>query len=342
MVSDGMRAGWDDPVPVVRDGGNWVVNDPVRAERPLQRFEFIRRRPPVAADRSMVFLAADGCCVVYPPQRQPTRGELVNRNLRVLYEVQAGIQHMTLEHRVPAQGDAFFFLAETDVRWEVTLPERVVERQLRDVRALLDPQLQQLLRSVTRQFPIEQSAQAEDAVRRALSEAEFGADEGLRIVCTVRLSLDEAAREHFVALRRIDYAKDTTRSQHELELQRARGHHQLIEEKSQAFRDMLEQGDVHRWAMQLAANEADLPLVLAGIRDDSREANRNQLQLIKEVLASSPPEDHVQEQLLHKAVEMLESQLGSAAQGKLRRHAIGREKPEAFGDVDDAGKRELE
>ncbi|MFG2288113.1 hypothetical protein ACGFOU_18870 [Streptomyces sp. NPDC048595] len=333
----------DEGAPLPWDDRHLVVNDPVRAERQLQRFEFIRRRPPVLADRSMVFLAADGRCVVYPPQQQPTRGELVNRDLRMLYEVQAGIQHMSLEHFVPAQGDAFFFRAETDVRWEVIRPARVVECQLRDVRALLDPPLQELLRSVTRAFRIEQSAQAENAVRKALAGAVFGEEEGLEIRCTVRLSLDETAREQLVALRRLDYEKDTTRSAYELELQRTQQDQRLIEERTRGYRDMLAQGDVTQWAMQLAGNPSDLPLVLAGIRDDSREANRNQLELIKHVLASSPPEDHMQEQLLKKAVEQLESQLGDAAQGKLRRHAIGHESPEAFGDVDEGpGQRELE
>ncbi|WP_441246430.1 hypothetical protein [Kitasatospora sp. McL0602] len=207
-------------------------HDPVRAERALQRFEFIRSRPPVSADRALVFMAASGESVPYLPSHQPTRGELVGKNFRTLYEVEMGYQHLTFEHRLPSVGDAFFFHAETDVTWRVVKPGDVVEKGIRDVRVLLEPRLLARMRQETRRFAIEQSAQAETAVHDALALHPLAEAEGLEVTCSVRLSLDQQAIELHSKLRGVDYAKQQASHEHELDQLKARHLQQLTEERS--------------------------------------------------------------------------------------------------------------
>src|SRR6266545_1289960 len=96
-----------------------IANDPIRAERELRRFEFVRNRLPVAADGAIVLLTSSGTAKCFSPKHQPTRGELVSGNFRTLYEVDTGYHRITIEHDLPSDGDAFFFHAEVDFTWRV-------------------------------------------------------------------------------------------------------------------------------------------------------------------------------------------------------------------------------
>nr|BEK66615.1 hypothetical protein KPHV_38420 [Kitasatospora purpeofusca] len=306
-----------------------VDHDPVQAVRTLQRFEFIRNRPPVSADRALVFITASGQTLSYLPNQQPTRGELVSKNFRALYEVETAYRHLTLEHRLPSKGDAFFFHAETDVTWRVLRPALVVERGIRDVRTLLEPKLLALMRQQTRLFRIEQSAAAEAAVQDALTLAQPCEADGIEVTCAVRLSLDQKAIEQYSALRGVSYAKEYAETEHSLDLLRLQQQQQLTEDRSRFYATMLEGDDIDRWALHLASNPQDIPLALEGIRDDQREAAANQVAIVERMLDAGVLEDHMMEDAARVAVSSLKSRLADAAAGRTRKKPLYREKNDA-------------
>lgn len=318
-AADGREAGTMRPHPI-------VVNDPIRAVHELQRFQYIRHRPPVAAERALVFMTAGGITQTYLPNRQPTRGELVSKNFRTLYEVEMGIQHLAFEHRLPSSGDAFFFHAETDLTWRVQDPGVVVAKGIKDVRALVEPKLLARMRRETRRYAIERSADAETAVVDALMADPLGVAEGLEIGCEVRLSLDGTAVDQYASLRRFDYARAAARSEHELTLLRTQHEQELTEEGMQFYANMLEQGDVGRWALHLSKNPHDIPLAIEGIRDDEREAAANQIHMIEKLLDAGVLEDHMMEEPARVALDNLKARLADAGAGRTRKQPLYREK----------------
>lgn len=314
----------DHDAPSPGTGRSVITNDPVRNVRTLQRFEYVRNRPPVFAERALVFMTSGGETLTYLPNQQPTRGELVSKNVRTLYEVDMGIQQFRLDHRLPSSGDAFFFAAEIDVTWKVTDPALIVRQQVRDVRALVEPRLLTRMRRASRAFAIERSAAAEVAVMDAVAAEPLAGVAGLEVTCEVRLSLDTEAIRQYSSLRSIDYAKATAQSEHELSRLRIHNEQQIMEERSRFYTSMLEQGDVERWALHLAANPGDIPLAIAGIRDDEREAAANQIHIIEKLLDAGV-EDHMLEEPTRIALESLKARLGDAAAGRTRKQPVYRE-----------------
>ncbi|MFI0154176.1 hypothetical protein [Streptomyces lydicus] len=305
-----------------------IVNDPVREVRSLHRFEYVRNRPPTYAERALVYLTSGGRPHTYLPHQQPTRGELVSKNFRTLYEVDMGMQHMSLTHRLPSDGDASFFSAETDLTWRVTDPTAIVEKQVRDVRALIEPRMLTRMRRESRRYAIEYSASAESAVMDALAAEPLAAAEGLEITCEVRLSLDEEAMSQLASLRNIGYTKDRTRSEHELTRLRTRNDQEVMEEKTNFYSALLSQGEMGRWGAHLAQNPADIPLAISSIRDDEREASGNQIRLIEKLLDSGVVEDHMVEETARAALEGVKARLADAGRGLTRKQPIYREQLE--------------
>ncbi|MEV8016912.1 hypothetical protein AB0O76_11295 [Streptomyces sp. NPDC086554] len=305
-----------------------IVNDPVRQVRNLGRFEYVRHRPPTYAERALVFLTSGGRPQTYLPHQQPTRGELVTSNFRTLYEVEMGIQHMSLEHRLPSDGDASFFSAEVDLTWRVTDPAKIVEKQVRDIRALVEPRLLTRMRRESRQYSIEESAPAEIAVMDALAAEPLADAEGLEIHCEVRLSLDQEAMSQLASLRSLTYTKERTRSEHELTRLRTHNKQEVMEEDSTFYTRLLAQGDMGRWGAHLAQNPGDIPLAIASIRDDEREASANQIRFIERILDSGAVEDHMVEDAARMALEGVKERLSDAGQGRTRKQPIYREQLE--------------
>ncbi|MEU8962179.1 hypothetical protein AB0C89_10785 [Streptomyces sp. NPDC048491] len=314
-----------------------LVNDPVRQVRSLGRFEFVRNRPPTYAERALVFLSSGGRPQTYLPHQQPTRGELVTSNFRTLYEVDMGIQHMYLEHRLPSDGDAAFFSAETDLTWRVVDPAKIVEQQIRDVRALLEPRLLTQMRRESRRYAIEEGAAAEIAVMEAVAATPLAANEGLEIQCEVRLSLDEEAISQLSSLRSLDYVKQRTRSEHELTRLRTHNEQEVMEESSSFYARLLSQGEFERWGAHLAQNPADIPLAIESIRDDEREASANQIRVIERVLDSGAVEDHMLEDASRAALAAVKERLNDAGRGRTRKQPLYREQLER-GPSDEEGR----
>lgn len=305
-----------------------IINDPVRRVQNLRRFEYVRHQPPTYAERALVYLTSGGRPQTYLPSQQPTRGELITSNFRTLYEVEMGIQHMALEHRLPSVGDAAFFSTETDLTWRVVDPARIVERQVRDVRALVEPRLLTRMRQASRQFTIEDSAAAEIAVTKTLAAESLAADDGLEILCEVRISLDEEALKQLSSLRSIDYSKRRTISEHELTRLVTTNEQEIMEDRSTFYARMLAQGEMERWGLHLHQNPSDIPLAISSIRDDDREASANQIHIIERLLDKGVIEDHMMEDAARAALEGVKERLTDAGQGRTRRQPIYREKLE--------------
>ncbi|MEU6488173.1 hypothetical protein [Streptomyces sp. NPDC046887] len=303
-------------------------HDPVHNVHPLGRFHFVSQRPPSSADLALVFLTSAGRPRAYLPQQQPTRGELVSGNYRTLYEVRMGVQHMTLEHRLPSSGDAAFFTAETDVTWRVVDPQKVVELQIRDVRTLIQPRLLARMRQASRRYEIEQGAAAETAVNEALADEPIAAAEGLDVQCHVRVSLDREAIQQHASLRSLSYESVRTENEHELAQLKARNERDSMRESSDFYVEMLAEGELGRWGLHLARNPGDVPLAIQSMRDDEREASANQIRIIERLLDSGVIEDHLLEETARAALSAVKDRLQDAGQGRTRKPPLYREQLE--------------
>lgn len=300
-----------------------TLNDPILAERDLRRFDFVLNRPSLRSGGAVVLISPSGAAASYSAERPPTRGELVIKNFQKVYEVDTGYHHVTYEHELPSDGDAFQFNAVLDVDWRVVDPTIVVLRGVRDVRRLLEPRLLAVMRAETRRYAIEESAAAERAVQDALDAIE--PVEGIALTCRVRLSLDTEAIQQHTALRALEHTKVQQIVRHELSRLEALQGDELREQKALFFARLLEGSDDVRWGLQVAHNPADLPLALEGIREDHREGRRNQLRLIEQLMDKGLLEEHMVDEASRLAAETLRAGLTDSAQGKIRRQPLYRE-----------------
>lgn len=222
------------------------ISGPVVAEQQIGWWEPLRGRLPVDARTARVFVTRSGRNIVFPPDRQPTVGELLWQGVRRVYEVDTGAHWTRIETELPSRGDHFAFRAEIDLRWRAVDPLLVVTSGLTEVRHVLTPLLLTRLRAVTRRFDIRDAHQAENDAAADLADDPPGADLGLRVQVFIRFAMDDPTLEHAAVQRRVDQ-----------------------------FRRIIAEGDFHQFALQLALKPDDIDTVIKELvheRDSSRAA----------------------------------------------------------------------
>ncbi|MFE9728398.1 hypothetical protein ACFYQ5_33680 [Streptomyces sp. NPDC005794] len=168
------------------------LTDPVLTVRQLTRFEYVTRKPVTQVDHALVFVTSKGEYDTFLPPHRPVRADLATRRYTAVYEVDMGIHPVRTELALPSDNDAFEFGVAVDLSWQVLAPDVFVRSGHRHVPELLLGELQQAARPVTRSFPVHRSAEAEQAVLRAVqAQGQLGATAGLLVTWTVRVRRDD-------------------------------------------------------------------------------------------------------------------------------------------------------
>jgi uncharacterized protein YegL len=183
---------------------------------------------PTLANVAVVYADINGNLV--HPDKLPRMRDSIRSPFRIRYEVDVGDHQRRFSAQttpLPAKGDVYAFENEVTVGFRVTDPVAVVRRNVVDALPVVYPRLIDMMRQVTREFDIHDSASAERRVNALFAEPVV-LDEGITVfLCRAQLSPDRSARQYVMevdeASRSVELnrqlhvgAKDA--AQHELEL----------------------------------------------------------------------------------------------------------------------------
>jgi hypothetical protein len=218
--------------------------------------------------------------VIWPDRAEHHRRPLVGHPYAVV-EIALGRQRSSFRMRLPAAGGAAFFQCEVDVRWEVFDPHLAAKARVSDVAHLLEPELHERLREVSRRFPITEAASAHDAMKDRIASGvwePFGADMGLDTQVFVRIDLDQRA---------IDQLNEIGNERHGAQLADARHRRVSVEERLEAervanragyFRVLVDAGDHAQAAYMMAKEPEAAKQILHDLRDERRADRRETLE----------------------------------------------------------------
>ncbi|TQF04606.1 PE-PGRS family protein [Kitasatospora acidiphila] len=296
--------------------------DPVVTIQELSRFKPLRT---TRIDYALVFTTAQGGLDTYLPPNRPSRTELATRRWSSVYEVDTGQHGFDAVLALPSRDDAFLFEVTLNCGWQVTGPGDFVASGVRDVPAMAQGLVDQLIRPVLRQYAMADSAIAEKAAQETLLANEpLGATAGLWLGCVIQIRQDEEALRHARELREIEFAQQKLDPRHALhvredelaaeralaqgrhehllalqeqnlaherELTRSRQELELREyeaKKIEYYAYYLERGGPQAMAMQLAQHPEDAQLIMANLREDQLRLMQNQFDVAMRALGGGP------------------------------------------------------
>lgn len=257
--------------------------DPVRTVWQLSRFRIGGRRFGGDLQHALVLVTRNGSYRTFMPPTRPTS----LWGCTALYEVDTDPHSFRLHEALPSQVDSFEFEAAADITWRVVTPELFVRSQERDVPGLLTRRLRPVMRAAGRGHLIRASAEAEEAVQRAVDATpQLGAAEGLEVSCSVRLRRDAAERLHQDRLRTARHEQEAALPEHEATRLREEYASQRTAEKLKFYECHLARGGTAAVALHLAVHPDDTALVLDRLHAEQAELVKTQLHLIDQALDS--------------------------------------------------------
>ncbi|MEV0485544.1 hypothetical protein AB0I69_33680 [Streptomyces sp. NPDC050508] len=263
--------------------------DPVLFVWQLSRFRLRSHRYTGTIHHALVLATRKGSYRAFLPPERPTS----LRGCAALYEVDTDTHAFRLDVPLPSREDAFEFEATADITWRVVQPDLFVASQERDVPGLVTRRLLPVLRAASRSHPIEESAAAEEAARRAVEAASpVAAAAGLKVTCFVRLRRDASERSHQARLRTARHEREAAEPEHQAATLRDRYETARLAERIEFYDAQLAKGGTVALALHLTAHPEDTQAVLEHLRSEEAELVKNQLHLIDQVLEGKGLEDY--------------------------------------------------
>jgi hypothetical protein len=196
------------------------------SETPIQWLSLTRR----AATKAIILVGR-----TREDRYEPVRRFGMFSPYRLIFGVDVSDHHDDVQDHLPSDGDVFEFKLRLVLDWSVTNAVKVVARGIDDGLALCKDHLVDQMRDITRGFPIEASADAEAAIRRALGNGPVELPEGLTIHrLRPQLTVDEATRNAGHAITEAHSKGKTLDIQQKYELRRKEG---ALEAIQSAVRD---------------------------------------------------------------------------------------------------------
>ncbi|MEV2230855.1 hypothetical protein AB0H69_20050 [Streptomyces phaeochromogenes] len=263
--------------------------DPVHTVWQLPRFRLGSRRFTGRIDHALVCVTRKGSYETFLPPDRPTSV----RRYVALYEVDTDPHAFQLNVPLPSLVDSFEFEVTADVTWRVLHPARFVRSQERDVPGLLTRELLPLMRKAGRGHSIEDSAEAEQAVRLAVEYApSLGEAQGLQVGCTIRLRRDATERSHQARLRTALHELEAAEPEHEASRLRETYEAERRDLQIRFYESVLTRGGTAALALHLAAHPEETQLVLEHLQAGENKLVDTQMHLIDQALESKRLEDH--------------------------------------------------
>ncbi|CAM5505889.1 hypothetical protein SPURM210S_06439 [Streptomyces purpurascens] len=150
---------------------------------------------------------------------------------------------------------------------------------------LLTRELLPLMREAGRRHPIDASAEAEQAVQRAVRDAtSLGRAQGLHVTCSIRLRRDATERSHQDRLRTARHEVEAAQPEHEATRLRDTYEAERRAEQIRFYELTLARGGTAALALHLAAHPDETRLVLEHLQSGQNRLLDTQVNLINQAL----------------------------------------------------------
>ena len=305
------------------------------------------QRPPTPEPGVALVLFREGQPLVtlWPGDRL-TAGEARWGNYRTVYKVDVTEHSFSFNCTLPCESDAFDFQAVVQVAYAVDDPATIVERNVTDARAVLQPLIIATMRSVSRDYAVEESAAAEGTIAEAVQGK--GYNVGLTLNrFVVNLSLEDDARSHIRKLKQLERDKERERKEAELERLRDQLEIDRVKMKMDFYSPLIEGGHWRLLALQLSNHPEDVATVAQMLSQQRQAEMDHQLKALKIMLEEDALDGFQMEEagkrVLQRFVESFGPELETKELGEAReRKALPAEKVETRTTSPEVGEAEPE
>jgi hypothetical protein len=258
-------------------------NNPILSKEKFDRWHHLWSPPvPEPGVAIVIFRAGQPPYMTLTTGQRPSAGQLIGGHLKAIYMVDVTEHAFSFNCSLPCKGDAFKFDAEVQVTYHVMDPAIIVDRNIIDVRTVLEPLLINAMRNISRKYEVEQSADAECDIAKMMKGASGSGFKVDRLL--VKLELDDDARNHIRKLKELERIKERENKATELTKQRDQIEMERMQTKMDFYSPLIREGQWNLLALQLANRPEDAVAVMQWLSQQNHADTNNMLQALKVML----------------------------------------------------------
>ncbi len=293
--------------------------NPIIGKEEVPRLRLFQPRPTPEPGVALVLFREGQPLVTLWPGDRLTAGEVRWGNYKTVYKIDVTEYSFSFNCALPCESDAFDFQAKVQVTCSVDDPVIIVQRNVTDARAVLEPLIIGTMRNISRDYDVEESAAAERAIIQAVESEAYNVALKLNRFM-VKLSLEEDARAHIRRLRQIERDKERERREAELEKLRDELTIERMRMKMDFYSPLIKEGHWQLLALQLTNHPEDVATVAQLLSQQRQVEMDRQLKALKIMLEEDALETfHVEEagkRVLQRFVESFGPELETRALGE--------------------------
>ena len=246
-------------------------------------------RPPVPEPGTALVLSGSGqpLLTITVGQRGLTIWEMIRGKYNLLYKVDMTEHLLSFCCNLPCATNGYDFHAEVKFRCSVLDPEMVVQRNLTDVRQVLEPLIVKVMRFNSCDYEISQRKAAEQEISLSLEKAVYDACFHLKYFA-LTLSLPEEFRKRYQYIEtkrgEIKDALLIEAEAEQLEGQRYKSARRLVQNNIDFYSDILNQGNGRLLALHLAKRPDDIQFVLQVLNQEQQIQREHHIKMLKMLL----------------------------------------------------------
>ncbi|HID29832.1 MAG TPA: hypothetical protein EYP19_07480 [Desulfobacterales bacterium] len=289
--------------------------NPIIGKEEIPRLRLFHPRPTPEPGVALVLFREGQPLVTLWPGDRLTAGEVRWGNYKTIYKVDVTEHSFDFNCTLPCESDAFDFQAEVQVTCSVDNPAVIVERNITDTSAVLEPLIIRTMRGISRDYDVEESAAAEKAISRAVESEPYNV--GLRLNrFVVKLSLEEEARAHIRRLRQIERDKERERREAELGKLRDELEMERMKMKMDFYSPLIREGHWQLLALQLTNHPEDVVAVAQMLSQQRQAEMDHQLKALKIMLEEDALEGFQIEEAGKRVLQRFVESFGPALEPK--------------------------
>ncbi|WP_448337227.1 SPFH domain-containing protein [Chloroflexus aurantiacus] len=310
-------------------------HNPILGREEFPKFNLFARRPVIDPGIAIVLFKDNGEMFTVMQGERLTAGDIAWGRYRGFYKVDIALHSFRFQDDLPCDQDAFNFKAEVQVTYQVKDPQEIVKNQITDIRSVIEPEIVQKMRRISRKYRAEQSQDAEyeinDLFRSGLYIQGISVN---RIIAN--LELEAASRNHLRTIQNIRNQKIQESIAHDLEIMRSRNEFEIKKLKMEFYEPLIREGQWNLLALHLAQRPEDVATIVNMITQQQQIDLENQLKMLKVMLESDVIEGFHIEEVGKRVLRQLVSSIGQLEARSLNRSNRQSQLPENSSDQDDS------
>lgn len=284
-------------------------HNPIIEQNDFSNVSLFTSRPSLKPGVALVLYRDDGKLITLSQGQHISFTDKAFKKYKWYYKVDTALHSFNFKIDLPCNKGAFNFHASVQINYQVTDPEEIIRQQITDIHSLLQPEIIDRMRKISRKYELNENEEAEQAINQAFEKGVLIHGISVNRVMTI-LELEDESRQHFRTMQDIDHKIALRTKEHELNQKLDDFDVERKEKRMKFYAPIIRDGQWQLLALNLTEHPEDVTTISQMIYQHNQVDFQNQLSTLKVLLEEDALEAFQVEEVGKRVLQRLVDHFG--------------------------------